>query len=137
MIELYRLDNNKVDYIQMIENVEITVIRSFQFTLVFQIQQRWSSYKSSSKYTTPEDYTDYEITKDPNEWKYVERVLRYKIVPKPTTGDTCIKLPSGYKPASGKGQLLNVFHSYIASLLQKYMYLSNTPLSNTIFFFPI
>lgn len=49
---------------------------------------------------TPEDYTDYDITKDPNEWKYVERVLAYKIIPKPATGD--IKLPSGYKSASGK-----------------------------------
>ncbi|XP_039307986.1 probable 39S ribosomal protein L49, mitochondrial [Solenopsis invicta] len=66
--------------------------------LIPQIQQRWSSYKSSSKYTTPEDYTDYDITKDPNEWKYVERVLGYKIIPKPPTGN--VKLPSGYKLAS-------------------------------------
>lgn len=69
-------------------------------TLVFQIQQRWSSYKSSPKYTKPEDYTDYEITKDPNEWKYVERILGYKRIPKPPTEDA--KLPSGYKSASGK-----------------------------------
>jgi len=107
----------------MIGNVGIAVTRSFQFTLVFQIQQRWSSYKLSSKYTTPEDYTDYEITKDPNEWKYVERVLRYKIIPKPPTGDICTKLPSGYKPAFGKLQLLNIFHTL--HLLQN-MYLNNT-----------
>lgn len=77
-----------------------------QIIFILQIQQRWGSYKSSSKYTTPEDYTDYEITKDPNEWKYVQRLLGYKIIPKPATGDD--KLPSGYKPASGK--LLNIFH---------------------------
>ncbi|KAL6436532.1 hypothetical protein ACFW04_004778 [Cataglyphis niger] len=62
-----------------------------------QIQQRWSSYKSSPTYTKPSNYTSYEVTKDPDEWKYVERLLRYKIVPKPPTGD--IELPSGYKPA--------------------------------------
>lgn len=48
---------------------------------------------------TPEDYTDYEITKDENEWKYVERLLPYKIIPKPPTIGN--KFPSGYKPASG------------------------------------
>ncbi|KAL6266832.1 hypothetical protein P5V15_003661 [Pogonomyrmex californicus] len=63
-----------------------------------QVQQRWSSYKSSPKYTTPEDYTDYEISQDPNEWKYVERVLRYKIVPKPSSQD--VIFPSGFKPAT-------------------------------------
>lgn len=62
-----------------------------------QIQARWGSYKSSPRFTKPENYTDYEITKDPNEWKYVERLLRYKTVPKPPTGD--VELPSGYKPA--------------------------------------
>ncbi|XP_011264939.1 probable 39S ribosomal protein L49, mitochondrial isoform X1 [Camponotus floridanus] len=62
-----------------------------------QIQRRWSSYKSSPTYTDSKNYTDYEITNDPNEWKYVERLFRYKVVPKPPTGD--VKLPSGYKPA--------------------------------------
>ncbi|XP_011867806.1 PREDICTED: probable 39S ribosomal protein L49, mitochondrial [Vollenhovia emeryi] len=66
--------------------------------LVPQIQHRWGSYKSAPKYTKPENYTDYEVTNDPNQWKYVERLLRYKLVPKPPTGD--IELPSGYKPAS-------------------------------------
>ncbi|KYN08905.1 PREDICTED: probable 39S ribosomal protein L49, mitochondrial [Trachymyrmex cornetzi] len=67
-------------------------------TRVSQIQQRWSSYQSSSKYKTPEDYTDYEISKNENEWKYVERLLPYKIIPKPSTTEN--KFPSGYKPAS-------------------------------------
>lgn len=71
-----------------------------QIIFTFQIQRSWSSYKSSPKYTNPENYTDYEITNDPNEWKYIERLLRYKVVPKPPTGD--VKLPSGYKPALGK-----------------------------------
>ncbi|XP_024885265.1 probable 39S ribosomal protein L49, mitochondrial isoform X2 [Temnothorax curvispinosus] len=79
------------------------------------IQQRWGSYKSSSKYTTPEDYTDYEITKDPTEWKYVERVLRYKIIPKPATGD--IKFSSGYKPASA----LPTDYTYFVERTKNYM----------------
>lgn len=61
-----------------------------------QIQERWSSYKSSNTYK-PGFYTNYEVTKDPNEWEYVERLLSYKIVPKPPIGD--VELPSGYKPA--------------------------------------
>lgn len=78
------------------------MIRSFLQIVffIFQIQQRWGSYKSSSRYTTAEDYTDYEITRDLNEWRYVERVLGYKIIPKPVIGS--VKFPSGYKPASGK-----------------------------------
>ncbi|XP_011152519.1 probable 39S ribosomal protein L49, mitochondrial isoform X2 [Harpegnathos saltator] len=77
---------------------DYVVTRSHAIALVgAQIQHRWASYKSSPVYTTPEDYTDYEITKDPNEWKYVERLLPYKTIPKPPTGD--IKLPSGWKPA--------------------------------------
>ncbi|EGI69677.1 PREDICTED: probable 39S ribosomal protein L49, mitochondrial [Acromyrmex echinatior] len=75
----------------------VQLLNRVTITRVSQIQQRWSSYKSSSKYKTPENYTDYEITKDENEWKYVERLLPYKIIPKPpTTG----KFSSGYKPAS-------------------------------------
>ncbi|XP_018402974.1 PREDICTED: probable 39S ribosomal protein L49, mitochondrial isoform X1 [Cyphomyrmex costatus] len=66
-------------------------------TRVSQIQHRWASYKSSSKYTTPEDYTDYDITKDENEWKYVERLFGPKIIPKPAENN---EFPSGYKPAS-------------------------------------
>jgi len=93
-------------------------------TSVLQIQQRWGSYKSSSKYTTPEDYTDYEITKDPNEWKYVERVLGYKIIPKPATRG--VKLPSGYKPASASP----TDYSYFIERTKNYMqpvYLMRTP----------
>jgi len=80
-----------------------------------QIQQRWSSYKSSPRYTKPEDYTDYEITKDPNEWKYVERVLGYKCIPKPPTEDA--KLPSGYKPASASPTV----NSYFIERTKNYM----------------
>ncbi|KAH0954321.1 hypothetical protein HN011_005515 [Eciton burchellii] len=58
--------------------------------------KRWSSYKSSPTYKTPDHYTDYEITSDPNEWKYVERTFRYKVIPKPPMGN--IELPSGFKP---------------------------------------
>lgn len=63
-------------------------------------------------YTKPEDYTDYEITKDPDEWKYVERLLPYKTVPKPPTED--VELPSGWKPQCGKVLLyISCILSYI------------------------
>lgn len=68
--------------------------------MYFQIQKRWGSFGSSPQYTKPEDYTDYEITNDPNEWKCVENVLPYKIIPEAPTGN--FDLPSGWKPAWGK-----------------------------------
>ncbi|XP_036139774.1 probable 39S ribosomal protein L49, mitochondrial isoform X2 [Monomorium pharaonis] len=89
-----------------------------------QIQQRWGSYRSSLKYTIPEDYTDYEITKDPNEWKYVECALGYKVIPKPMIEDT--KHPSGYKPATA----VPTDYPYFVERTKNYMqpvYLNRNP----------
>ncbi|XP_076250937.1 mitochondrial ribosomal protein L49 [Rhynchophorus ferrugineus] len=62
------------------------------------IQSRNSSFKSSlfledvGKINTP-----YEVTKDPIDWSYVERVLPLKTVPPPIKKDS---YPSGWKPQS-------------------------------------
>lgn len=44
-------------------------------------------------------YTDYEVSKDPKEWKFVEDLLPKKIIPPPKYEEN---LPSGYKPATVK-----------------------------------
>lgn len=42
------------------------------------------------------EYTDFEISKDPEEWKYVTRLLSSPIIaPRPSTTE---RLPSGWKP---------------------------------------
>lgn len=67
---------------------------------ITEIYKRWSNYKSSPTYKGPSHYTDYEISTDPVEWSYVNRLMRYKVIPKPKTTDTT--LPSGWKPATAK-----------------------------------
>ena len=47
---------------------------------------------------SPEMYTDVEISKSPEEWKYVERLLPSKIIPKPQPK---VEYPSGWKPPTG------------------------------------
>lgn len=42
-------------------------------------------------------YTDYEVSKNPEEWKFVEQLLPKKIIPEPKYEPN---LPSGYKPAT-------------------------------------
>lgn len=42
-------------------------------------------------------YTKYEVSKDPEEWKFVENLLPKKIIPPPKYE---ANLPSGYKPAT-------------------------------------
>ncbi|KAK2580327.1 hypothetical protein KPH14_001225 [Odynerus spinipes] len=67
---------------------------------ITEIQKRWSTYKSSPVYKDPSHYTDYDVSKDPVEWSYVERLMRYKTIPKPPSTDKT--LPSGWKPATAK-----------------------------------
>ncbi|XP_018565178.1 probable 39S ribosomal protein L49, mitochondrial [Anoplophora glabripennis] len=58
-------------------------------------------FRPSSYYSSPflEDVGDitrkYEITKDPEDWKYVERILPVAVVPEPVKKDV---YPSGWKP---------------------------------------
>lgn len=64
------------------------------------IQKRWGSFRNSSQYEDPTKYTDYKITKDPQEWEYVQRLLKPKTIPVP-----CLEnkdYPSGWKPPVGK-----------------------------------
>lgn len=63
---------------------------------ITEIHKRWSTYKSSPIYKDPSHYTDYEVSKDPAEWSFVERLMRYKVIPKPPSTDKV--LPSGWKP---------------------------------------
>ncbi|XP_012264333.2 probable 39S ribosomal protein L49, mitochondrial [Athalia rosae] len=74
----------------------------------FKIQQRCSSFKSSPKVGDPSNYTEFEISKDPKEWFFVERILALKTVPPaPTSTDT--ELPSGWKPQSADAKKLPYF----------------------------
>ncbi|XP_076290717.1 mitochondrial ribosomal protein L49 [Lasioglossum baleicum] len=65
-----------------------------------QIQKRWSSYVSSPIYEDPSKYTDYEVTRDPKEWEYVERLLRPKVIPVPELENR--EYASGWKPPTAK-----------------------------------
>ncbi|XP_028136705.1 probable 39S ribosomal protein L49, mitochondrial [Diabrotica virgifera virgifera] len=59
-------------------------------------QIRLGSYQSSPYLEDlGEVNTKYEISKDPEEWKYVERALPPTIIPEPIQKD---KYPSGWKP---------------------------------------
>uniref|UniRef100_A0A8D8W424 Large ribosomal subunit protein mL49 n=1 Tax=Cacopsylla melanoneura TaxID=428564 RepID=A0A8D8W424_9HEMI len=44
-------------------------------------------------------YTDYEVSKNPEEWKYVEQLIPSIVIPEPKYEPN---LPSGYKPPSVK-----------------------------------
>ncbi|XP_043252386.1 probable 39S ribosomal protein L49, mitochondrial [Colletes gigas] len=68
--------------------------------IVYQIHKRWGSFKSSPKYIDSAQYANYEVTQDPEEWEYVERILKPKLVPEPPLQDT--NLPSGWKPPTSK-----------------------------------
>lgn len=63
-------------------------------------QKRWSSYNSSPKYIDPSNYTDYEVSKDPKEWEYVECLLKPKVIPTPHLEKK--EYPSGWKPPVAK-----------------------------------
>ncbi|XP_076648173.1 mitochondrial ribosomal protein L49 [Halictus rubicundus] len=65
-----------------------------------QIQKRWGSYTTSPEYKDPSKYTDYEVTRDPKEWEYVERLLKPKIIPEPQFENK--EYPSGWKPPTAK-----------------------------------
>ncbi|PBC32572.1 large ribosomal subunit protein mL49 [Apis cerana] len=65
-------------------------------------QKRWGKYKTSPQYTESSKYTDYEVTKDPQEWEYVERLLKPKSIPIPCLENK--EYPSGWKPPISKPQ---------------------------------
>ncbi|XP_031849251.1 mitochondrial ribosomal protein L49 [Nomia melanderi] len=65
-----------------------------------QIQKRWGTYKSSPEYDENLKYADYEVTRDPEEWKYVKRLLKPKLIPEPKFENK--SYPSGWKPPTSK-----------------------------------
>jgi large subunit ribosomal protein L49 len=60
---------------------------------------RDSSYQSSKPIGPPSLYTDVEISRSPEEWKFVERLLPKTFIPEPTPKS---EYPSGWKPPIGK-----------------------------------
>nr|XP_018899656.1 PREDICTED: probable 39S ribosomal protein L49, mitochondrial [Bemisia tabaci] len=56
---------------------------------------RHGSYFTSKLVGDPSKYTDYEITKNPEEWKYVERLFVKPRIPTPKPKDS---YPSGWTP---------------------------------------
>ncbi|XP_076669868.1 mitochondrial ribosomal protein L49 [Andrena cerasifolii] len=83
--------------------------------IVLQVHKRWGTYKSSPIYKDPSHYTDYEVTRDPKEWEYVERLLKPKTVPVPPLENK--KLPSGWKPPVAK----QADHPYYVQRTKNYM----------------
>ncbi|XP_067637838.1 large ribosomal subunit protein mL49 [Eurosta solidaginis] len=67
---------------------------------------RQSSYRSSQPVGSLEEYPDVEIVYNAPEWKYVERLLPHKTVPKPIEKP---EFPSGWKPATADGPELKYF----------------------------
>lgn len=70
---------------------------SVKHTLLLGQPHRWSSYLGSSVVDPHIKYTDVEVSKNPEEWKWVERLLPIKMVPEPPAGKT--EFASGWKPS--------------------------------------
>ncbi|KAG8042331.1 hypothetical protein G9C98_004965 [Cotesia typhae] len=73
-----------------------------------QISKRWASFKSSPQYNENTNYTNFEVTKNPEEWKWVEHYLPSTRVPDPPKNITK-PLASGWKPAKEKAKQLPYF----------------------------
>ncbi|KAI8115409.1 putative 39S ribosomal protein L49, mitochondrial [Lucilia cuprina] len=66
-------------------------------TVKLPVTARFSSFLSSEKVRPLEEYPEVEVLKNPPEWKYVERLLPKKVVPKI---EPKAEYPSGWKPPS-------------------------------------
>ncbi|XP_043283952.1 probable 39S ribosomal protein L49, mitochondrial isoform X2 [Venturia canescens] len=63
------------------------------------IQQRWATMKIGYGHQEKEvELPDFEVSKDPAEWKYVEWTLQGEVVPSPPS--EVKEYPSGWKPQS-------------------------------------
>uniref|UniRef100_A0A182VZU6 Large ribosomal subunit protein mL49 n=1 Tax=Anopheles minimus TaxID=112268 RepID=A0A182VZU6_9DIPT len=63
---------------------------------------RWSSFRSSEPVGDIAQFPEVEVVQNPPEWKYVERLLAPRTVPKPVPKDS---YPSGWKPANPQPEL--------------------------------
>ncbi|XP_058129022.1 large ribosomal subunit protein mL49 [Anopheles ziemanni] len=66
------------------------------------ISIRNSSFRSSEPVGDISQYPEVEVVRNPPEWKYVERLLAPRTVPKPTAKES---YPSGWKPANPQPDL--------------------------------
>ncbi|CRK97650.1 CLUMA_CG011035, isoform A [Clunio marinus] len=57
------------------------------------IPVRASSFNASEEFKDYDNHPDVVVTKNPPEWKYVERLLGYQVIPKPTVKS---EYPSGW-----------------------------------------
>ncbi|XP_076169061.1 mitochondrial ribosomal protein L49 [Ptiloglossa arizonensis] len=89
--------------------------QNYVSSIVSQVHKRWGTYKSSPLYDDSLQYTDYEITKDPQEWEYVERLLKLKVVPIPPLENK--KFPSGWIAPTSKPK----DHPYYVQRTKNYM----------------
>ncbi|XP_003700570.2 mitochondrial ribosomal protein L49 [Megachile rotundata] len=81
-----------------------------------QVTKRWGSYRTSPMYEDPSKYTDFEVSRDPEEWKYVEALLKPKSIPMPPLENK--EYPSGWKPPVSKpGD-----HPYFVSRTKNFMH---------------
>ncbi|XP_057328825.1 probable 39S ribosomal protein L49, mitochondrial [Microplitis mediator] len=63
---------------------------------VTQATKRWASFKTSPLYDENTKYTDYEVTTDPEEWKWVEHYLPPSRIPE-APKNVSEPFPSGWK----------------------------------------
>ncbi|KAG8251409.1 54S ribosomal protein L49, mitochondrial [Homalodisca vitripennis] len=67
-----------------------------------QFQTRGVSYKNSKLVEDDSKYTEFEVFHNPEEWKYVERLLPIKWIPDPKPKEN---YPSGWIPQKGAVRL--------------------------------
>lgn len=76
---------------------------------------RDSSYQGSKLIGPPSLYTDVEISRSPEEWKFVERLLPKTFIPEPTLKSD---YPSGWKPPTES----SCSHPYFVERNRNHMY---------------
>ncbi|XP_073828639.1 mitochondrial ribosomal protein L49 [Musca autumnalis] len=72
---------------------------------------RFSSYVSSDKVQSLDEYPQVEVLKNPPEWKYVERLLPKPVIPKVAEKS---EYPSGWKPQSVGLKDMDKLEYYVA-----------------------
>ncbi|XP_012284778.1 probable 39S ribosomal protein L49, mitochondrial [Orussus abietinus] len=79
------------------------------------LQKRWSSFTASPKYDENASYPDFEVSRDPQEWKCVEDLLAPKLIPAPPSGK---EFPSGWRP---QNMTLAKKHPYFVARTKNHM----------------
>uniref|UniRef100_A0A1B6MUQ5 Large ribosomal subunit protein mL49 n=1 Tax=Graphocephala atropunctata TaxID=36148 RepID=A0A1B6MUQ5_9HEMI len=76
------------------------------FNKIIQLQTRAGSYKNSKPVEDTSNYTEFEIIHNPEEWKYVERLLPIKWIPDPEPKES---YPSGWRPQKADPEKIAYF----------------------------